>query len=142
MFQGINWIAVLVAIVLQQVLGYVWYEPLFGAQWLAALGREPDMSNVAMNMSLGVVNTAIIAVGLAWLIGRLGAYTLQGGVMTALAAWFFFNFTTMAIDYLYVGLSATLVGINMGYQLAAYLIAGAVLGFMKPKAAAAAPAAA
>ncbi|MFN3514222.1 MAG: DUF1761 domain-containing protein [Phenylobacterium sp.] len=140
MFKGINWIAVLVAVVLQQALGYLWYGPLFGAQWTALLGHEPDMSNVAVNMSLGVVVSVIIAVGLAWLIGRLGAATLIGGLTTAFAAWFFFNFTTMAVDYLYVGQNAAFVGINMGYQLVAYLLSGAVIGMMKPRGAAAATA--
>ena len=136
MFKGINWIAVLIAVMLQQALGYLWYGPLLGAQWLAALGHEPDMSNMTVTMSLGVVNTVVICVGLAWLIGRLGAHSLQGGLATSFLAWLFFNFTTMAVDYLYVGLPLTLVEINMGYQLVSYLVAGAVIGLMKPKSAA------
>ncbi|UTP41278.1 DUF1761 domain-containing protein [Phenylobacterium sp. LH3H17] len=135
MLKGVNWIAVLVAVVLLEALGYLWYGPLFGERWMAALGKEPDTSNLAVTMSLGVVNTIIIVLGLSWLLRRLGANSLNAALMGALAAWFFFDFTTMAIDYLYVRLSGELVLINMGYQLVAYLVAGAVIGLIKPKAA-------
>ena len=135
MLKGVNWIAVLVAVVLLEALGYLWYGPLFGARWMALLGKEPDMSNVAVTMSLGVVNTIIIVLGLSWLLRRLGASSLNAALTGAFAAWFFFDFTTMAIDYLYIQLNAELVLINMGYQLVAYLVAGAVIGLIKPKAA-------
>lgn len=135
MLKGVNWIAVLVAVVLLEALGYLWYGPLFGERWMAALGKEPDMSNMAVSMSLGVVNTIIIVLGLSWLLRRLGATSLQAALMAALTAWFFFNFTTMAIEYIYVGHSAEFVLINMGYQLVSYLVAGAVIGLIKPKAA-------
>ena len=48
-----------------------------------------------------------------------------------LAAWFFFNFTTQVLEYLYMGMTETVVFINMGYQLASYLVAGVVLGLIK-----------
>ncbi|WP_309644922.1 DUF1761 domain-containing protein [Phenylobacterium sp.] len=133
MLKGVNWIAVLVAVVLLEGLGFLWYGPLFGERWAAALGKTPDTSNVALFMSLGVINTVIIVLGLSWLLRKLGAGSLQAAVMGALAAWFFFDFTTMAIDFLYVGHTAELVVINMGYQLVSYLIAGAVLGLIRPK---------
>ncbi len=135
MLKGVNWIAVLVAVVLLEALGFLWYGPLFGARWVTALGKTPDMSNTGLLMSLGVVNTVIIVLGLSWLLRRLGAGSLQAAIMGALAAWFFFDFTTMAIDYLYVGHTAELVLINMGYQLVSYLAAGAVLGLIRTKAA-------
>jgi hypothetical protein len=45
-------------------------------------------------------------------------------------AWFFFDFTTMALDFLYQGQSAALVEINMGLQVVSYALAGAILGLM------------
>lgn len=133
MFKNINWLAVIVAIVLMEALGFLWYGPLFGKAWMAALGHTLPAGGQPLNMALGVVDAAIIAVGLAWLIGRLGARTLRAAVAAALAAWFLFDFTTMAVDYLYEGQSTTLVGINMGYQLAAYVLTGVVLGLIRPR---------
>jgi hypothetical protein len=135
MLKGVNWIAVIVAVVLLEVLGYLWYGPLFGARWTAAVGPNSNPPGMALAQSLGVVNTVIIVIGLAWLLRRLGAASLTAALGGALAAWFFFDFTTMAIDYLYVGHTSELVLINMGYQLVAYLVAGAVLGLIRKTAA-------
>ncbi len=38
MLKGLNWTAVLVSAVLLEVLGYLWYGPLFGKPWAAAMG--------------------------------------------------------------------------------------------------------
>jgi hypothetical protein len=142
MLRGVNWIAVVVAVVLMQALGFLWYGPLLGEAWLAAMPAPPADDNMTTTMVLGVLNTVIVAVGLAWLFARLGVTGLMPALATAFLVWLFFSFTTMAIDYLYLGHNARLVAINMGYQLVSYLVAGAVLGLMRRRAAAAAPAAA
>lgn len=133
MLKEINWIAVIVATVLVFLLGWVWYGLVFLQAWTAAtagLSLQPALTPGAA-MGVGFVNTALITVGLAWVVGRLGTASLAAAVGVSLAAWFFFNFTTMAVDYLYVGLPADLVAINMGYQLAAYLLTGVVLGLFR-----------
>jgi hypothetical protein len=136
MLKGINWLAVAIAVVLLEVLGFVYYGFLVTAPWTAAytndLGRAPDMSNAAVTQSIGVVITIILVTGLAWALKRM-AITGAAAIGAALAVWFCFDFTTMAVDYVYMGMSTTLVGINMGYQLLSYLIAGAVIGFMPKK---------
>lgn len=128
MLKGMSWVAVLAAIVLLEILGFIWYGPLFGDRWMAAMEGLPQSGGMATTLTLGVVNTLIVVVGLNWLLHRLGPVSLGGAVGAALAAWFFFDFTTMAVDYLYLGHSLELVAINMGYQLVAYLTAGAVIG--------------
>lgn len=133
MLKGINWIAVVVAFVLLEALGFLWYGPVFGAIWTAELGTPPDPKSDQFALAVGAVFTIITIVGLSWVLRRLGATSLRASLTGAFAAWFFFSYTTMAVDYLYVGQTGTFVMINMGYQLLAYLIAGAVLGLMKPK---------
>jgi hypothetical protein len=141
MFKGINWIAVIVAVVVLEVVGYLWYAMAFNSAWAAAMtaaGHAPDMSNVAVNQSLGLVNTLVIVLGLSWLTRRLGAVSLMASVSTAVAAWFFFDLTTQALEYLYMGMPCTVMAINVGYQLVSYVLAGAVLSLVKvgaPKAA-------
>lgn len=137
MLKGINWLAVAIAVVLLEVLGFLYYGFVVTKAWTDAyttdLGRAPDMSNAAVSQSIGVVVTIILVTGLAWALKRM-AITGAAAIGAALAVWFFFNFTTMAVDYVYMGMSLTLVGINMGYQLLSYLIAGAVIGLMPKKA--------
>jgi hypothetical protein len=131
MLKGVNWVAVIVAVVLLEVLGYLWYGPLFGKAWMAAQPMAISTADMNMKMGLGVVNTLILVVGLSWLIGRLGALSLSAAVGVSLAAWFFFGFTTQALEYLYMGMNTTFVGINMGYQIVSYVLAGAVLALVK-----------
>ena len=131
MLKGVNWIAVVVAVVLLEGLGMAWYGPLFGKAWLAALGHAPDTTDQNLKMAAGVVNTLIVVLGLAWLNRRMGVATLGAAVTTALAAWVFFAFTTQALEYLYIGMSREFVLINMGYLLASFVIAGAVLALVR-----------
>ena len=126
-----NLLAIIVAALSGFLIGGVWYGPLFGTAWEAALGYAPDTSNANLKMSLGVVNAIIIVSGLAWLTGRLGATGLVQSVTVSLTAWFFFNFTTQALEYLYMGMSQQLMLINMGYQFVSYALAGAVLALVK-----------
>ena len=128
MLKGVNWIAVIIAVVLIEGLGFLWYGPLFGSAWTAALGHAVDTSNANranMLMGLGVVNSLIVVLGLSWLMRMAGAATLMAALTTAFWGWLFFAGTTQALEYLYMGMSGRLVAINMGYLVVAFLIAGA-----------------
>ena len=134
MLKGINWVAVLVATVALEILGYAWYGMLFTKPWtdgMISAGITPDPNMNTMMMAVGIVNTLVVVLGLSWLTRKLGATSLMAGVTAALAAWFFFDFTTQVLEYLYMGMAETVVFINMGYQLASYLLAGVVLGLIK-----------
>jgi nitrate reductase gamma subunit len=140
MFKGVNWIAVAVAFVLVYGAGFLWYGVLFTRAWTAALGREPDMSNPGLSMTLGALNTLLTVVGIAWLLARIGADTLMSGIAASVAAFVFFVLTASAMDYIYQGDSEQLFAIDIGYQLVTFLIAGAVLGVMRRRETAAATA--
>lgn len=147
MLKGVNWIAVLIAFVLLEVLGYVWYGMVFSSAWVAemnAIGLKPDMSGAAQTKSIaeGAVLIIVQVVGLAWLLARLGASTLRAGLAAGLAAWVFFGLTTQGMEYVYMGFTPKLMAINCGQLAIAYLVAGAVLGAVKFGARAANPAAA
>ena len=144
MLKGINWIAVIVAVVALELVGYLWYGMLFAkpcTDAMTAAGHTPDASNTSILMSIGVVNTLVIVLGLSWLTRRLGATSLAASVSLALAAWFFFDLTTQSLEYLYMAMPVTVMEINIGYQLVSYLLAGAILALVRvgaPQSAAAA----
>jgi Protein of unknown function (DUF1761) len=147
MLKGVNWIAVLIAFVLLEGLGFIWYGMVFSSAWLAemtAIGLKPDMSSAAQTKSLaeGAVLILVQVVGLSWLLRRLGASSLQAGLTAGFAAWFFFGLTTQGMEYVYMGFTPKLMAINCGQLALAYLLAGAVLGGVKFGASAGAPAAA
>jgi hypothetical protein len=132
MLKGVNWIAVIIAVVLLQVLGFLWFGPVFGKAWAAAMGKTGDMAGGSnMLMALGAVNTLICVIGLAWLLGKLGAGTLGAAITTSVAAWFFFSLTTSSLEYIYMGMSLQLLELNAGYLLVSFVLAGATLNLVK-----------
>jgi hypothetical protein len=145
MLKGVNWIAVLIAFVLLEVLGYLWYGLIFSSAWVAemnAIGLKPDMSSAAQTKSIaeGAVLILVQVIGLAWLLRRLGASSLHAGLIAGLAAWFFFGLTAQGMEYVYMGFTPKLMAINCGQLAISYLLAGAVLGAVKFGAFAPAPA--
>lgn len=127
--RGINWLGIVVALVLTQALGFAWYGPLFQDPWMDAMrasGIDVSMQNASnMTYVYGSVNSLIFIVGLDWVLRRLGAANLLHALAIAVAVWFFFNLTTMAIGWLYMSQTLPLLVINSAYQLLAYIVAAA-----------------
>jgi len=146
MLKGVNWIAVLVAVVLLEIIGYVWYGMIFSSAWAAemtAIGLKPDMSASAQTASIamGAVLIIVEVLGLAWLMRRLETTNWRVGALDGFTAWFFFGLTTQGMEYVYMGFTPKLMAINCGQLLLSYVVAGAVVGGLKfgaPKAAVAA----
>jgi hypothetical protein len=135
MLKGINWIAVIVAIVLVQVLGFLWYGPLFGATWHQLQPSAPPSNAMDASMVCGILITAVLVIGMAWLYGRLGVASLVDGLKTALILCIVFALTMVFMAWCYEGAPMNLVLLNSGYELVAFLLIGADLGQMRPKAA-------
>ena len=144
MLKGVNWISVLIAVVLVEALGFLWYGMVFSKTWMAdmaAMGLKLDGSSQTTSLIEGVIVTIVMVVGMAWLVGRLGAHSFGAGMMAGFWAWLFFGLTTQALEYVYMGFTPELMVINGGYLLLSFVIAGAVLGGVKVGASAQAAAA-
>lgn len=128
--KGINWAGVIAAVVVGQVIGFLWYGMIFEEQWMALSGVSPDQAGTTP-MVLGVVNQLVVAVGLAWLVNKLGTATLVGGATAGLLAGIFFAATTAAQNFIYAGADTGLIPIDIGYLLVAYTAMGAVIGAVK-----------
>jgi hypothetical protein len=146
MLKGVNWIAVLVAVVLLEAIGYLWYGMVFSSAWTAemsAIGLKPDTSASAQTTSiaLGALLIVVEVLGLAWLMRRLETTNWRVGALDGFTAWFFFGLTTQGMEYVYMGFTPRLMAINCGQLLVSYVVAGAVLGGLKFRASKAALAA-
>jgi hypothetical protein len=86
----INWLAVVVGTIGYQVLGALWYGPLFGSRWMAAMGYESGEDVGGEDPRVGYVLTAIgsliAAIALAVLVDWIGAATPQTGLLVGLVA--------------------------------------------------------
>jgi hypothetical protein len=130
--KGVNWIGVVVATIVAYLIGWVWFDVVFGAAWMAEMHMtEAQVKAMGkMPMILGFVNTLVTCVGLGLLVPRLDD-SLMGGLKTGLLAAIFFAGTTAAMDYIYAGASQKLLLIDVGYMLVMYAAAGAIIGALK-----------
>jgi hypothetical protein len=129
-----NWLALLVIIVVHFVLGAAWYS-LLAEPWMAALGKTADdFANSSpaiylLPIAASVLNTLLLAL----VMGNSSEYTVSGGVKWALLLWVGLVFPYSLVHDIFSGFPFTLTLINSGNQLVALLLAGVVLGAMRPK---------
>jgi hypothetical protein len=129
---GVNYLAVFVAALVNFVVGWLWYGPLFGKMWKSLMGfTDESIKNMKMKpmvaMFLGFVSSLIMACVLARLLIVYGAYDLTGAWSLAFLVWIGFLVTTSASGYLWEGKPLKLFVLNIAYQLVAVFLTAVVL---------------
>jgi len=126
---AINWLAVIVAAISSFVVGGLWYGPLFGKAWMAALEiTEEDMGRRNMPMVFGValLLSLVAAANLAAFLGP--EVTLGFAAAAGFAAGFGWVGMFLGILYLFEHRSLAAWGINAGYCTVALTVMGTILG--------------
>jgi hypothetical protein len=136
----VNFFAILVAVVVNFILGFIWYTPLFGKIWGKEMGYDPDMKPDKSVMLRGMLFMLIGNLLFAGVLAHnIAAWNFVPGIRengpfaNALTAAFF----TWLGFYLPGELGATvwekhswkLFGINTGYHLASLLVVAAILTY-------------
>lgn len=126
----INWLGVLAGVIALQILGFLWYGPLFGKQWMAAIGKtQEEMSgNVATAMTIGVVMSALSVIAMAIVLSLSETPDVSSGIKIGLLTGVGFTATTTIMNLTYEDRDLSLIWIYVGYQVIGYAIAGALLG--------------
>jgi len=125
----LNWWAVLVATGLAFALGGLWYGPLFGNAWLAAMGKTADEIEPSATPFIVSFFTALLtAIVLAWFINALTITDWLGGLLLGLAVGIGFIATSMASDTAFCGWGVRLFLIQAGYRVVYSVLMGALLG--------------
>ena len=127
-FNDLNIWAVLVASILNMVIGFIWYsKPLFGNQWMASLGFKEEDINPNPLLYLGAYSLGLlIAFVMAVLLQSAGS-ALTGLVYGGVIA-IGFVIPTILTHYLYEGRKRSLIFIVAGHELVLFLTYGALLG--------------
>jgi len=132
----ISLLAVLVAAVVNMAVGAIWYSPpLFGKQWLAAMGWSQDeleRRRPGLSKAYGWTFVASLAMAyfLAHCVEYVGAETPLDGAHVGFWLWLGFVVTTTVGTYLFEGRSWRLYAINTGYHLAGLAVMGALMAVM------------
>lgn len=125
---AISWAAVVVAAVSTFLLGGLWYGPLFGRTWMAGSGVSAEQLAggtgrvFAFSFLLQLVSAAVLAL-------FVGPDPAAGYALAAAGAvGLFWVATALGVVYLFERRSLRHWAVNAGYQVAAYLLMGLVLG--------------
>tara|TARA_Y100000310_G_C20701283_1_gene830146 strand:+ start:5927 stop:6328 length:402 start_codon:yes stop_codon:yes gene_type:complete len=127
-----NIIALLVAAIVAQVLGMLWYGPVFGKKWLGFMGwsqKEADkrMKEGKKNMLYAFIGSLVMAYVLASFIGNLGTVGFSAGAMIGFWIWLGFLATTQIGSVLWEGKPKGLYYLNTLYSLVNLAIMGGIL---------------
>jgi hypothetical protein len=133
---GINYWAVLVSAVAGWLLGAAYYMAL-AKPWMAAQGwkSEADMLGPSGKTSpVPFIASFVAELIMAWVLAGIlfhvgkGAFTVKGGIISALLVWLGFVATTITVNYAFSQKPLALTVIDAGHWLAVLLLMGIILG--------------
>ncbi len=128
---GINYLAVVAAVIVQFAGGAAWYG-LLANPWLAAVGKSKEevQSGGAPwgDYVLALACAAIGMLALAVLVQATGASGPVDGLVVGLIAGVGFVATIKAVQYRFEGRPMKLYLINTGYPVVVLAIGGVILG--------------
>jgi hypothetical protein len=136
----INMAAVLVAVVVNFVLGFIWYTPLFGKIWGKEMGYDPEMKPEKSVMFKGMAFMVIGNFFFAWVLAHnIAAWEFVPGIKemgplsnaltSAIFTWLGFYFPGELGATVWEKNSWKLFGINTGYHLVSLLCVAMILTF-------------
>ena len=130
---SINYIAVVVAIVVNMALGAAWYSPLlFAKPWMAANDLTEESISEAGSATKGyivaVIASIVIAFAIALFAKASGVDTAVEGLLLGLAAGLGFVATTFAANYIFESRPLNLYLINAGYPVVSFTLIGLLIG--------------
>jgi Protein of unknown function (DUF1761) len=135
-FLGVNLVFVLLAAVATMAVGFLWYSPLlFATPWIRAMGYDPndkaglDEMRKGAGKSYGIsfLASLVSAFVLSKIVVVTAVATIPYGMKVGFAMWLGFVATVQLTDMLFGRRPLKLFLINTGYQLACYLVMGAIL---------------
>ena len=130
-FAGLNIFAILVAWVINVLVGTFWYSTAgFGKQWSKLSGVDlMKLPKKEANRAIGFVSVSSLlqAIALAVVLNSLHVQTAADGIFAALVLWFGFTAITTIGNTLYQRQSLTFWAINSLFFLVVMVANGAIL---------------
>jgi hypothetical protein len=134
----INMVAILVAVVVNFFLGFLWFTPLFGKIWGKEMGYDPTMKPDRSLMMKGMAFMIIGNFFFAWVFAHnIAAWMFVPGIkemsplsnalMSAIFTWLGFYFPGQLGATVWENKSWKLFFINTGYSLVSLLVVAVIL---------------
>jgi Protein of unknown function (DUF1761) len=138
-FVTVNWLSIVIAAVAAWLFGGAYYTST-SKWWLAAQGKtreqcEAEQAGKSSAAKIApfiivFVSEIIIAWALYGILVHMNAFTLRGGLISAVLIWFGFVMTTMTVNNAFGGRKAMMSVIDGIAWLGAFVIIGAIVGWM------------
>ncbi len=129
----LNYLAVLVGIIFNQVLGAAWYT-VWSKPWMAGVGLTMEDMEAMKGTPrqwypyvVAIVSTLVFTLGLAILVQGMGAENAVDGLTLGLLAAVAFIATSYATTYSFENRGLKIFLINIGYPLISYSVIGILL---------------
>jgi hypothetical protein len=141
MEMGINFIAILVAVAANFVLGFLWYTPLFGKAWAKEIGIDTSIKPTGGEMAKGMISMVIGNFFLAYVFAHnIAAWSYVPGteemsvfsniLSSTIFTWLGFYLPVDIGVVMWERKSWKLFGINTGYHFMMLLVASIILTIM------------
>ena len=128
----INWLGIIISAILMVALRYLWYAHFAGAGWGDLVNQAIAGVNASQKSAgLELVNALVLSLGIGWVAGLSGRSPATG-LGVGLATGILFGVTAVAEGYIH-GAPLKDFMVDGGYALAAYTLAGLVIGALAPK---------
>lgn len=134
----INWLAVVLAVIVQIAIGFAWYGYLFQAPWMAAVGIPPeavaaaDGAAMAVPMIVSILSAIANAILVSLIVSHSEDWGFVGGIGWAFLLWLLLALPMHAIPVVWESRNPMIIAINGGEALAALLAAGFIIGIWPP----------
>ena len=124
----INHAAVWVGVVVMFALGFIWYGPLFGEQWMNYVGLTLEEASSTEGMTgtwiSNIISSILSMYLLACLLAKLGINTGIKGALMGLKIAFVFIFLTIMINIMFAHAPYGLSWIIGGFSMVGFTITG------------------
>ncbi|MCY4625900.1 MAG: DUF1761 domain-containing protein [Chloroflexi bacterium] len=131
-FGDINYLAVAAAIILNMVLGALWYGPLFGKPWMALNNLTMEMikeqGSPIKQYAVAVIASVIISIAIAFVAEAAGVANAAEGAMLGAIMSVGLVATAFGTSYMFESKALRHYLINAGYPVAAAVLIGTLIG--------------
>ncbi len=131
----IDLLAVLLATVAHQALGFLWYGLLFSGTWLRAMGKSKEDIGQGggpdATVATGALLSLVSALGIALLLTLADDPTVSDGIAVGAVCGVAFAAASTFMIGIYEQKKMILVTLFSGYQIAGFVIMGAIIGAMQ-----------
>lgn len=136
----INYLSVIIAAIASMIIGFLWYGPLFGKQWMRLSGMTPQqieqakaggMSSSYLIMFLGsLLMSYVLAHALVFASTYLHAQGITAGLTAGFWNWLGFIMPVTLGSVLWDKKPWKLWILNNGYYLVTLLVMGSIIALM------------